>query len=87
MHRTVSLENENRAHHPINSSNSFEVVKRQVSQANLVQKVLLPALDASVHAYRDVALFADGAAEASSLVARGQMGERICKIVKLAACK
>ncbi len=76
-----------RAHHPVNASHALEIILDEISEANLVVKIFLPALDAAINADGNVALLANGAAEAARLVAGSQVSKGIRQIVKLAAGK
>lgn len=79
-------ENE-KAHHPIDTTHLLEFILGKISKANFVVKVLLPALDAAVDTNGDVALLTDDTAVAASLVASSQVCEGISKIVKLGTLK
>lgn len=70
------------AYHPVDSPYSLEIILDQVSEADGVIEILLPALDAPIHADGNVALLADGAAKAPRLAAGGEVGEGVCQIVE-----
>src|SRR2546430_13960050 len=76
-----------RAHHPVNPTHSLEVVLCEVSQADRLIEILLPALNTTVNADRNIALLAHSATEAPRLIASRQMRQRISQIVKLATVK
>lgn len=76
-----------KAHHPVNTTHTLEIVLNKVFEPNRRQEVILPALNAAVNADRNVSLLADGAAEAPCLVASSHVRERISEIVELAAVK
>lgn len=73
------------AHHPVDAAHPLEVVLDEVTEADRVVEVLLPALDAAIDADGDKALLADGAAVAPGLTAGGQMGQGVGQVVELAA--
>lgn len=66
------------------ASNSLEVILDQISEADGLIEILLPALDAAVDTDGHETLLADSAAVASGLVASGHVGQGIGQVVKLA---
>ena len=80
-------ENKKKAHHPVDTTHALEVVLHQILQSDLFQEILLPALDAAVHAHRDIALLTDDAAEAPLLISGSNVGQRIGKVKELALIK
>lgn len=78
-HRTRKI-----AYHTIHTSHAPEVVLGQVAEADLLEEVLLPTLGTSIDAHGDVALLADGAAEAPRLATGGDVGQGICQVVEFA---
>lgn len=70
--------------HFIDAAHAFEVILTELLQANLFQKVLLPALDTAVYAHGHKSLLTHDTAETPRLAARRHMRQCIREIIELA---
>lgn len=71
-------------YHFVNTAHALEVVLAEIAQANLIEKVLLPALYAAINTNRYVTLLTNGTAEAAGLATGCHVCESISEIVELA---
>lgn len=73
-----------KANHPVYTTHALEVIFAQFLQTNLLQEIVLPALNAAIYTNGHEALLADNTAEAASLVARGHVSQGVSQVVELA---
>lgn len=73
-----------KANHPVYTTHALEVVLAQFLQTDLLQEIILPALDTAIHANGHETLLADNTAKAAGLVASGHVGEGVGQVIELA---
>lgn len=83
----MSKQSGKQAHHPVDAAKALEVVLHKILEADLLEEVFLPALDATIYAHRHVALLAHHRAETPLFVACGKMLQGIRQVIKFASIK
>lgn len=81
---SMSERKKRRKYHPVDTTNTTEVVLGEIIQTDGAQEIVLPSLDTAINADRDEALLADDTAEATSLGASCDVGKGISQVVELA---